>query len=518
MLFHSSMLKITLVLCLSALPAPAKTIYLSAGGDDNSACGAGAEFATLEAALGCLDAGDTLFVREGEYTGGPLVELDGTAEAPIVLMGESLNAVIDTSNRDNRDNLRLDHSSHVIVDGLTFRRSSRAGLSLIRCDHITVRNCVFANNYKWGLFTGFADDVLFENNESYGARDEHGIYHSNSGNRFIIRGNHVHHNRGNGIHLNGDPELMSEPGDDGVLNFGIVERNIIHDNGAGGGAGINMTHVQDIICRNNLIYNNFAGGFTYYADTDDQRYTSRRALIMHNTVHFKSGGRAVINIQSTSKSTVIVNNILVSGGFEPVLQMWSDYSSTMISDYNLFWGIDSSNNIVTTSDRLGYSLGNWRSNSGNDKHTRYADPSFVSVPDTSFVPSDTSAAVDAAAPMDTVRAMVASLDSAGWLLGRLDSIRIEDINENLRPAGDGPDIGAFEVGAGPESLYDFNNDGRFNVADALSLLLKGLRNPGEESYDIDDDGVWSIGDVIALLRIMMENSSLLAANDDAYSL
>ena len=74
----------------------------------------------------------------------------------------------------------------MVVDGLTFRNSNRAGLGIIRSDHITVRNCVFANNYKWGIFTGFADDVLFENNECYGAKDEHGIYHSPSGDRAVI--------------------------------------------------------------------------------------------------------------------------------------------------------------------------------------------------------------------------------------------------------------------------------------------------------------------------------------------
>ncbi len=505
-----------IMFCLATV-VQAKMIYLSTTGSSNPACEAGAEFSSLDAALACLQPGDTLFVRDGVYSGGPLVSLVGTAQAPIVILGQSLNAVFDSTTRSNRDILRLDHSSHVVVDGLTFRNSNRAGLGIIRSDHITVRGCLFANNYKWGLFTGFADDVLFENNESYGAKDEHGIYHSNSGDRFIIRNNYIHHNAGNGIHINGDPELIdTTEGDDGVIQYGIVERNIIHDNGYKGGAGINMTHVRDVIVRNNLVHNNYAGGLTYYADTDDQRYTSRRALIMHNTVYFKfSSGRAVVNIQPSSKSVVIANNILVSGGgnvIRPVFQNWSDYPSSILSDYNLLWGEDSSA-IATVSNNQTYSLGDWRNYRKSDRHSFYADPLFVSVADSNFSPTDSSLAIDAATPLDSVRAMVAALDSSDWLLGRLDSLENDDLYGNSRPAGTAADMGAIELGADPQSLYDFNGDGHLGVADALALLLKGFRNPQEQSYDINGDGIWSMADVVTLIKLMIVQPTILAAGD-----
>ncbi len=500
---HVRLLALAMIALCLASTARAKTIYLSPTGNDNATCQAGAEFASLDAALACLEAGDTLFVRDGVYSGGSFISLTGTAASPIVIRGQSLEAVLDSSTRASRDILRLDHSSHVVVEDLTFRNSNRAGLGIIRSDHITVRGCVFANNYKWGLFTGFADDVLFENNESYGAKDEHGIYHSNSGNRFIIRGNHLHHNAANGLHLNGDPELMSEPEDDGLLNYGIVERNIIHHNGAAGGAGINMTHVQDIIVRNNLIHNNTAGGFTYYADTDDPRYTSRRALIMHNTVYFRpSSGRAVVNIQSTSSNVVIANNILVSGGFEPVFQNWTNSPNSVLSDYNVLWGVDSSA-IATINDRKTYSLADWRNYRKSDLNSFHADPLFESVADSLFAPTDASPAVDAAAPLDSVRAMVAALDSSGWLLARLDSLENDDLFGNTRPAGAAADMGAIELGADPQSLYDFNGDGRLGVADALALLLGGMRDPQEQAYDINGDGAWGAADIIALLKLMI---------------
>ena len=68
----------------------ARTMYLSTTGDDSAPCAHGSEFRTLSRALGCLVAGDTLIIRNGTYVGGLIVQLEGTAEAPILIQGESL--------------------------------------------------------------------------------------------------------------------------------------------------------------------------------------------------------------------------------------------------------------------------------------------------------------------------------------------------------------------------------------------------------------------------------------------
>jgi len=87
----------------------------------------------------------------------------------------------------------------------------------------------------WGIFTGFSYNILIENNNCSNSQDEHGIYHSNSGDYPIIRGNTCHHNNGCGIHMNGDISM----GDDGIISYALVEGNTIYENGFDGGSGIN---------------------------------------------------------------------------------------------------------------------------------------------------------------------------------------------------------------------------------------------------------------------------------------
>ena len=490
---------ITLTLWLAGTaPLAASTMYLSTTGDDGAPCAPGSEFRTLTRALSCLVAGDTLIIRNGTYTGGQIVQLEGTAEAPILIRGESLEAVIKGTDA-NRDALRLDHSSYVTVDRITAREAVRAGIGIIHCNHITVTNCVCADNGKWGIFTGFADDILFENNECVGSIDEHGIYHSNSGDRFVIRGNILHHNGACGIHMNGDPEM----GGDGVLDFGLVERNIIYKNGTNGGAGINMTHVHDVLVRNNLIYENYAGGFTVYQDTGTFEQGSKRVVIWGNTVYFsRNYGRSCVNVATTSEKVVIAGNIFFSGGRRGTLEVNSDHTNTIVSDYNIHWGVGV-DSLIERQDKL-LSLTNWRNSYGNDLHSAAADPQFASIDSADFRLAENSPAIDTGMPLDTLKAHLELLGDFEWILARLDSLPDDDILTNTRPAGAGPDAGAYESGADPVELYDFNGDARFNIVDAVSLILLAGREPENPRFDINADGVYSAADIIELLRFMMK--------------
>jgi Right handed beta helix region len=89
---------------------------------------------------------------------------------------------------------------------------------------------------------------------------EHGIYVSNSGDRPVIRRNHVWGNSGNGIHMNAD---LSQGGD-GLITGAVVEANVIHGNGRTGGSGINGDGVQGSRIVNNILYDNHASGISLY--------------------------------------------------------------------------------------------------------------------------------------------------------------------------------------------------------------------------------------------------------------
>src|SRR5262249_47130264 len=103
-----------------------------------------------------------------------------------------------------RDNIILRRSQHLVLDGISSDSAPRSAVAIFYGSHVTIRNAVYADNGRWGIFTSFADDVTIERNELRGSRREHGIYVSNSGDRPIIRANLVHDNDGCGIQINAD--------------------------------------------------------------------------------------------------------------------------------------------------------------------------------------------------------------------------------------------------------------------------------------------------------------------------
>ncbi len=368
--------------------------------------------------------------------------MKATAEKPLVIRGESLGAVIEGSG-DEVDGIRVQDCSHVYIENLTVKKANRAGLAVRYSDHVTVSGCRFADNEKWGIITSFADDMLFENNECYGSKVEHGIYHANSGDRFVIRGNLVHDNAGNGIHLNGDPEIK---GGDGVLNQGIVESNIIYGNGKRGGAAINMTHVQDIIVRNNLINNNYAAGITAYQDTGTFEQGSKRILILNNTIFFRQGdGRACLNVQTTTEKLLYANNIFVGGGNRGVIEVHSDYLASIMGDNNIFWGATGDRVVDRKQDR--FNLAEWRKISDNDEESLYTVPSFTDVQQEEFTLTDSSAAIDQGFSREKLKTFLSELDGFDWIVEQLDLMPSEDLREYSRPVNGIVDIGAFEYGA-----------------------------------------------------------------------
>ena len=432
-----------LVLIFLSLAGPyplySRTIYLAPDGDDNVPVEHGATFRTLAGVIRHLWGGDTLIIKRGTYQGGVFIRRGCKPEAPLVIKAEGPYAVIKGSG-NQRDAVSLNDCYNVILDGLNVTGAKRAGILLGHSKFITVRNCTSFSNGKWGIFTDHASDFILESNECYGSADEHGIYHSNSGDNFVIRNNILHHNYGCGIHVNGDPEY----GGDGVISYGIIEGNICYKNGRPkGGAGINMTHVQDVIVRNNLLYHNYAGGITFYQDTGTFEQGSKRALITGNTVVYSPGeGRSGVNIMTTSEKVLICGNIFVSGGSRGTIEVNSDHRESIVSDRNIHWGVDPDKIVELKGETV--SLKSWQSLTGNDLHSAVADPLFIDPVRGNFQHAGSSKAVDSGLEMKEIRKILERLGGFDWVLSRLDDLPDEDILGRRRPAGRGPDAGAYE--------------------------------------------------------------------------
>jgi parallel beta-helix repeat protein len=298
--------------CLLAGPArtAGAVYYVSPAGSDSAAGTQAAPFRQIRRAVQVAAAGDTILVADGDYLGFDMWPKHGQAGAPITIRALGTAArVWPTSDRpDNRDTILVMHSSWIVIDGLRSFQANRAAVRVSQSQRITIRNGVFGNNGVWGIFTDFSDDLLIERNECYGSVKEHGIYVSNSGDRPVVRDNYVHDNHASGIQLNADATV----GGDGIITGALVENNVIHGNGLGGGAAINLDGIQDSVIRNNLIFNNLATGIANYRINGAAG--PKGMQILHNTIDQPADGRWALMFSSTTGHNLARNNILIHRG------------------------------------------------------------------------------------------------------------------------------------------------------------------------------------------------------------
>jgi len=380
-------------LILSCLPLRAATYYLSPAGSDGNPGTSALPWKTLRKAAAAVRAGDTVIVRDGTYAGGVWLESPGTSAKPIVFKAAGRAAVIEGSGAE-RDAICVSGydlgapwwkgaDMHVVLEGFTIRNASRAGIRISCAHRVTVRKCLFTRNGTWGIFTDYSNHSVLENNECSYSGEEHGIYVSNSGDFPVIRGNRVHHNAASGIQINADPAM--EDGD-GITTGAVIEQNVVYENGRLGGAAINLASVRSSFVRNNLLYDNYAGGIACWADGNGPAWGCKNNKIFNNSVYFRSAeGRWAISLKEGSSFNRIRNNILC-GGARGALEFDDGRCIQGLKmDYNLFYRAGS-NLVVTWEDEADYTLDEWRALYGRDAHSIAAAPAvvFVSVAKSDF--------------------------------------------------------------------------------------------------------------------------------------
>jgi hypothetical protein len=215
--------------------------------------------------------------------------------------------------------------------------------------------------------------------------------------------------------MNGD--VFSPPGD-GIITGALVENNLIHGNGVGGGSGINMDGVQDSLIRNNLLYDNHAGGISLYQIDGGGPSTGNRVL--NNTALVASNGRWALNIQDGATGNTVRNNILYNlHSFRGSIDICSACLTGFTSDRNVVMNrfvIDGGSNLTRAQ---------WQAATGQDANSVVAVPSalFIDTAGNDYRLSATSPALD----MGETRADVPA-----------------DLVGTMRPQGAGFDVGAYE--------------------------------------------------------------------------
>jgi Right handed beta helix region len=359
----------------------ANTFYVSTSGNDANPGSQVQPWRTLQYAVDRISPGDTILVESGTYVGCRIGH-SGQPGAPCTLKADSgASVLVNAPGPVNRHSSNIeielfdDTVRYWVIDGFESANSPRYGIDVRVTDFITVQNCYSHNSALTGIFLAFSDHPLIQNNES-AFNGEHGIYDSNSGDFPTIRGNRSHHNHSAGIHMNGD--RTQTPGD-GVISFAVVEKNVIYENGVGGGSGINCDGVSDSIFRNNLLYSNHASGISLYA-TDGAEGSSRNK-VYNNTIVMAAGARWCVNIPAATEGqpdptgNQVRNNILYTPdtGLRGSILTYSAAVTGFTSDYNIVvdrFSIDSGSSTL--------SLAAWRS-LGYDLHSVIATPSALFV-------------------------------------------------------------------------------------------------------------------------------------------
>ena len=416
-----------------AAPTRPATRYVSPTGNNaNNGLSPQTAWREIRHAATLVGPGDVVEIADGNYLGPVLVRnVAGTANQPLIFRATGSGAILTGSantNNDDRNSIFIGSSSHVWIHGLRVFSSLRSGVRISLSDHVTIQACVFGNHQKWGIFTDYADDLRLLGNECYGSIDEHGIYHSNSGDRAVIVGNHCHDNRASGIQINADPLFLAPIGGyvpDGISSECVVARNLCVNNGELGGAAINLASVRRSVIRNNLILNDAwlnSTGIALWDDGAGPIWGCRDNIVEHNTVAYNSGrGRYAVSLLNGSTGNQIRNNVL-RGGRRGALAFTADCLPGLVAEANLYFSVDNWPVVVQDDTNfLTYTLSAWQA-LGRDPGTVQANPAFIS-------------------PAGIDYGLLPGTPGSGTALPAPSR---EDHGGQPRPQSGGPDRGAFE--------------------------------------------------------------------------
>lgn len=364
------MKKIILLGCIfcflfTNLEVRATTYYVAnSGSNSNTGLNVSTPFLTIQFAADLVQSGDSVFVSNGVYEGFDLRDQLATSLHPIVFKASGNNVLINQNGPLREDGINIEDCAYIIIDGFICNDmvGNGNGIRVVTSDFCTIRNNRCDNNAERGIFTGFTDDILIENNTCTNSVGEHGIYVSNSSDRPIIRFNTCSGNNWAGVHLNGDLSA----GEDGIIHEPEIYGNRIFDNNLG--AGINMDGVLNALIYNNLIYNNHScQGIVLFQI--DGAVMSSGARIYNNTIVVPTDGRwGILLHDGANINTEIYNNIILNlHSYRGCIGLWN--TSQFASDYNILHDKMS----TVGDDGTVISLSAWQT-LGFDAHSQLSDP------------------------------------------------------------------------------------------------------------------------------------------------
>ncbi len=346
-----------------------KIVYVATSGDDHQSGVEAAPLATLQRAADIATAGDTIFVRAGEYA--PFViRAVGNAAAPVRFVadvGTQIKAV-----GEGVDAITVDGGSWIDIEGFAATSAGGAGLRLRGCSAVTVRRNQFVDNNVWGIVVDHCNDVLLDNNEVRGSMRSHGIYLSNSGDRAIVRGNRITANTSAGIAVGGDNKSEQ----DGIITGTLIEDNVLLSNGLDRSPAILLDGAVATVLRNNVISKSGGAGVTLQHKYGGSASTG--TLLEHNTIVLALGATVAVELLDAAVDTTVRNNILVAGiwpiGTRTADDLVPEAKGAMAISLDSLAGLRSDHNVMTPRLFIGdeptaLTLPQWQQRTKQDKHS-----------------------------------------------------------------------------------------------------------------------------------------------------
>ncbi len=189
-----------------------------------------------------------------------------------------------------------------------------------------------------------------------------------------------------GIDSANNPAYGGDLGADGIYVDGavriVIERNIVYDCNIG--IELASEHAgfftEDIVVRNNFVYSNHIGGM-FAGGYDTARGGTRNCAIVHNTLYqndSEKDGNGELTLQYDVNGLTIENNIFVAN--EQNLFISNPYEENVgsIVDFNVHYGPGGPDNGEWQwQDQAYYEFSAWKSETGNDANSVFADPLLI---------------------------------------------------------------------------------------------------------------------------------------------
>lgn len=286
-------------------PQTGNVYYISTSGRDSNDGSIDSPWATLDHAIEVTQAGDTIMMRGGEYnTNEVWIRGDrgmGGAEGQYLTIKSYPGEVASVGGSRWMD-LEADF---VRIEGLNFRMPY--SLDVGGEGNQIVNNTFYGSQPDYGaIMCGGMNNIIQGNRIEItggGSTLDHGIYLLNSTD-IIIRGNYISGFYGYGIHMYDEDKGDHRPKPyENILIEGNIVVGSPNRSGIILGAHDSTVSINDVVIKNNIIYNNADAGILikYEPISNIQIY--------NNTIYGNASG---ITILTAIDHLEIVNNILAS--------------------------------------------------------------------------------------------------------------------------------------------------------------------------------------------------------------